>query len=55
MEIFQISTLEERIFQLQNQIDNLLYKLNDLHKGLHDLQQDVNIFLLFCLLCFFNL
>jgi len=52
MDIFQIYELEDRNLTLQEQVNHLLYKVNDLHQGLRDLIEDVNIFLLFYIMFF---
>lgn len=44
-QIFQISTLEGRVYKLQNQIDSLLYKLNSACDIVRSMQQKVNFFL----------
>jgi len=43
-QIFQISTLEGRVYKLQNQIDSLLYKLNSACDIVRSMQQKVNFF-----------
>lgn len=40
---FQISTLEGRVFKLQNNIDGLLYKLNNACDIVRNIQEEVNI------------
>lgn len=53
-QIFQISTLEDRVYKLQNQIDSLLYKLNSACDIVRSMQQKVNMFLQYNFtLCYF--